>query len=389
MRIAIVIPHMFMHRDVIDSVIFAPGRLGADLASGLISLGHEVTLFSPGYDLVGAKNVHPDLSLFEEELKQRGDTYPDLLKKHPLIFISMARHVQAELIAEAYSRANAGDFDIVHVYTNEEETALVFAKFCQKPLVFTHHEPFNFLTKYRSSFPKYKHLPWISISQSQQKGMPSDTNFVGTIYHGIDTNRFKSHDIKENYFAYFGRIIEPKGVHLAIAAAKKAGVSLKIAGKHYAGFGKDTYWEEIIEPQIDGVQVEYIGFIDNDKEKEQFLGNARALLVPSLWEEPFGMVMIEALGCGTPVIGLASGSIPEIIDQGVTGYVIPYKKFLDNENKERINEEEVVDAIVEAMTNLNIPANICRNNFEQRFTLERMCKDHEQLYNRLLQGKES
>lgn len=381
MRLAILIPHMFMHDEVIDNVIFAPGRLGVDLANGLAKLGHEVTLFTPGYTLDGVRNIHPDLTLFEEELKVRGDTYTELLKKHPLIFITLARQVQAELISSCFAQANAGNFDLVHVYTNEEELALIFAQFCRVPVLFTHHEPFNFLTRYRSIFPKYKDKNWVSISLSQQKSMPSDTNFVGNIYHGIESNRFDANLTSiHDYFAYFGRIIEPKGVHIAIAAAKSAGVSLKIAGKHYTGFGNDRYWTDVIEPQIDGKQIQYLGFLSDDTQKQKFLGEAKALLVPSTWEEPFGMVMIEALACGTPIIALESGAIPEIINDGETGFLVP--RFENSES--RLDEVKIIEFFTQKMRVINtISRTKCREVFELRFTLGRMCREHELLYNAL------
>lgn len=431
MKIALVLPHMFMHNDILNNVIFSPGHLGISLAKGLKNLGHEVTFFSPGYTVEGVENINADLTNFEEELRLREDSYVDLLKKHPLIFISLARQAQSEIISHAYSMANKEHFDIVHVYTNEEELALAFANLCRIPVVFTHHEPFNYLAKYRNSFPKYKDLNWISISYSQRKSMPKDTNFVGNVYHGLDKDRFELNlKPQGNYLAYYGRIVEPKGVHLAIAAAKKSGIKLKIAGKHYSGFGKDKYWAEVIEPQIDGKQVEYVGFLDNDKERQEFLGNAKALLVPSTWEEPFGMVMIEALACGTPIIGLESGAIPEVIENGKTGLTIsnlqlsinneiPNFKFqissekagvwktpplkggrgdvgsedevgeatrnstLDTRNSKLLtpNLDELIDNLCVAINQIDkINRRTCREEFEKRFTLERMCGGYEEIY---------
>lgn len=366
LRIGLVVPHIFMHRDILSQVIFSPGKLALDLAAGLQKSGADVTLFSPGPVNTPAKNSTADLSLFERELAGRGDTYLDLLKKHPFTFVTLARQVQAEMIAKAYATANAGELDIIHIYTNEEETALPFAALCHVPVVFTHHDPFNFLVKYKDNFPKYKNLNWISLSLAQRRGMPPDTNWVGNIYHGLPAEQFAPlQHPSDNYVAYFGRIIQPKGVHLAIRAAKKAGVKLKIAGKHYAG-KKDTYWQEVIAPQIDGNQVEYVGFIKDAAAKQDFLGNARALLVPSLFDEPFGMVMTEALACGTPIIGLNSGAIPEIVTPK-TGFVVQ-------------NADEMAAAIgsVDA-----ISRTACRAEFEARFTLARMCKEHLDLYKRM------
>ncbi len=373
MKIAIVVPHIFMNQEILPDVIFSPGYLALDLAEGLQKLGHVVTLFTPGKVNTSVKNISADLSLFEKELEFRKDSYIELLKKHPLVFINMARQVQSEIIKDAFQRANNNEFDIVHVYTNEEELALVFADFCKKPLVFTHHEPFNFSAKYRSIMPKYKHLNWISISSSQRKSMPTGTNFLRTIYHGMDVNKFVPlKNPSKDYFAYFGRIIEPKGVHLAIDAAIKAGVELRIAGKHYSDYAKDKYWSEKIEPFVDGKQIKYVGYLKENSEKQEFLGNAKALIVPSTWEEPFGMVMIEALACGTPVIGIKAGAIPEVIDEGKTGLLVE-------------NDIDAVDTLVKAIKNIvSINRESCRKVFEQRFSIERMCKEHLEVYKSLV-----
>ncbi len=130
MKIALVLPHMFMTTGIFEDSIFAPGYLAVDLAKELKKLGVDVTFFSPGYSIDGVKNINADLSLFEEELKLRRYGYIELLKKHPAVFMTLARQVQAELVAKAYSMANQNQFDLVHVYANEEELGLVMQHFC-------------------------------------------------------------------------------------------------------------------------------------------------------------------------------------------------------------------------------------------------------------------
>lgn len=387
LRVGLVIPHIFMHREILPSVIFSPAKLALTLAQSLQDLGAEVTVFSPGPVEVSCANITADLSLFEQELAGRGDTYVDLLKKHPFTFVTLARQVQSELIARAYAMANAGDLDVVHIYTNEEDTALPFAKLCQKPVVFTHHDPFNFLVKYKNVFPKYKQLNWISMSIAQRRGMPEDTTWVGNIYHGLSEPALRPIEAPANdYVAYLGRIIEPKGVHLAIAAVQEYNqlhpetpLKLKIAGKHYAGHAKDSYWHEQIEPYIDDKIIKYAGFVNSPEDKREFLGNARALIVPSLFEEPFGMVSIEALACGTPVIGLDSGALPEVIKEGSTGFVVP-KIYTDGD----IDNRKTATALAAALAKINsIDRAACRQDYENRFTAERMCADHYKIYESL------
>lgn len=370
-----------MHREILPHVIFSPGTLDLELCEGLRLLGADVTLFTPGPVESGVTNITTDLSYFEQELAGRGDTYLDLLKKHPFTFITLARQVQSELIAKAYRMANAGELDVVHIYTNEEDIALPFADLCRKPVVFTHHDPFNFLVKYKNVFPKYKQLNWLSMSLAQRTGMPEDTNWAGNIYHGLGSDIYHALATPNgSYVAYLGRIIETKGTHLAIDAVRAYNDShtdsplvLKIAGKHYSG-KKDAYWQEVVEPRIDNTSVMYEGFIGSAAAKQEFLANARAIIVPSLFEEPFGMVMIEALACGTPVIGLDSGAIPEVVRDGETGYVV----------RKSADESETVRRLAEALGKIDaIERTACRRDFEERFTLERMCKEHLDVYEHL------
>lgn len=389
LRIGIVVPHIFMHREIIPHVIFSPAKLALSLSEGLEALGASVNLFTPGPIDTKVRNITADLSYFEHELSIRGDSYTELLKKHPFTFITLARQVQAELIAKAFVMANDDKLDLVHIYTNEEDLALPFAKLCTKPVVFTHHDPFNFMVKYKNVFPKYADLNWISMSYAQRQGMPAETNWVGNVYHGIDDARLAPLDNPaNNYVAYLGRIIQPKGLHLAIQAVQQYNktsdtpVTLKIAGKHYAGHKKDSYWHEQIEPHLEDLYIEYVGFVGPD-ERQAFLGNASALLVPSLFEEPFGLVTVEALACGTPAIGLNSGALPEVIEDGRTGILV-YKKFLPDGS---IDDDATAQGIIDALNHISsIDRHTCRMAFEASFTAGRMCEEHFAIYERLIQS---
>lgn len=379
-----------MHRDILPHVIYSPGHLALDLSNGLTEEGIETILYTPGPVDTTASNINADLSLFELELSRRGesgDTYIDLLRKHPFTFVTLARQVQSEIIARAYNDANSGTIDIVHIYSNEEELAMPFSALCNRPVIFSHHDPFNFLVKYKSIMPKYKYLNWVSISYAQRKGMPLDTNWVGNIYHGLSTAAYTPASKPDSdYFAYLGRIIEPKGVHLAINAVNQYNsgssdpIGLKIAGKHYSDHGKDTYWKKHILPMIDD-KISFVGHISESSEKQNFLANAKALLVPSIFEEPFGMVAIEALACGTPVIALNSGALPEIINRKDVG-IIAAKEF---DNNGSIDEVLTTGNIVDAMKQVDsIDRQLCRSYFEQRFSLETMVNAYHALYERVL-----
>ena len=379
-RVALVVPHIFLHDDILPNVIFSPGTLAVELANGLGDYGIDVTLFTPGPMTTTVPNVNADMSYFDAELAGRDDTYIELLKKHPFTFVSLARQVQSELIARAYAAANNDEYDLVHIYTNEEDTALPFAKLCKKPVVFTHHDPFNFLVRYKSVFPKYPDLNWLSISLSQRGSMPKNTNWIGNIYHGLNKVDFKPYtdNSDRNYIAFLGRIIEPKGLHLAIEAVNKYNKTatkpliLKIAGKHYSDDNKDTYWQEKILPKL-GKNIEFVGFIKDLDKKNEFLGQAKALIIPSIFDEPFGMVMIEALASGTPIIGLNSGAIPEIINDR-NGILVEKSE----------SDDTTINGLVKAIGKINdIKRTDCRDDFEARFTLDRMCAGHAEIYKNL------
>lgn len=382
MKIGLLVPHIFMQDDLLPDVIFAPAQLAINLADNLKALGHDVTLFSPGPVLTKAKNINADLSLFETELAIRGDSYLSLLKKHSFTFVTLARQVQIELIAKAIKMANDGKFDVLHFYTNEEELALPLAVLCQKPAVFTHHDPFNFLVRYKSIFPKYKKLNWVSLSYAQRRGMPAGTNWLANIYNGLEEELLKPNYLPNGgYVAYLGRIISSKGVHLAIMAVQHYNqtyenkIKLKIAGKHYAGHTKDNYWTTKVLPFLSDPNIEYVGYIKDSEEKQEFLGNARALFVPSTFEEPFGMVMIEALACGTPIIGLNSGAIPEILKLTKSGIVVD----------KLLNESDTVSGLSEAIEKISdIDRRTCRREFEKHFTARKMAIAHQDCYKKLI-----
>jgi glycosyltransferase involved in cell wall biosynthesis len=382
MRIGLVVPHIFMQDKILPHVIFSPGKLAIDLAENLQNLKQEVALFTPGPVTTSANNQTADLGLFQKELDIRGDQYMDLLKKHPFTFVTLARQVQSEIIAQAYEKANNGELDIVHIYMNEEDIALPFAGLCAKPVVFTHHDPYNFLVKYKSVFPKYPNRNWISLSFAQRAGMPTSTNWVGNVYHGLPENEYKpNYNKPKNYIVYLGRIIESKGVHLAIKAVQKYNesaaekITLKIAGKHYSGNKKDTYWQEKILPHLNDPHIEYVGFLKTTAERQKFMESARALIMPSVFEEPFGMVMIESLACGTSIIGLDSGAIPEIINKN-NGILV-----------NKANAEKTVADLANAINEVSmINRHNCRKDFEQKYTSTRMAQDYLNIYQKIAKG---
>jgi glycosyltransferase involved in cell wall biosynthesis len=216
------------------------------------------------------------------------------------------------------------------------------------------------LKPFYAAFPD---IPLVSISNSQRRPLPRHINWVGNVPHGLprDLLPFNA-DSKGNYLAFLGRISPEKRPDRAIDIALRAGMPLKIAAK--IDKVDRAYWTEAIAPKIAAhASVEFVGEI-NERQKADFLGNASALLFPIDWPEPFGLVMIEAMACGTPVIAFRSGSAPEVIDDGVTGFVVD-------------SIDQAVEAVSQAKA-LNRAG--VRTTFERRFTVERMARDYLAIY---------
>jgi glycosyltransferase involved in cell wall biosynthesis len=211
---------------------------------------------------------------------------------------------------------------------------------------------------------RFPDAPFVSISDNQRAPL-SEANWIGTIYHGLPADLFRPSFKPGAYLAFLGRLTAEKGPEAAIRIAQAANMPLRIAAK--VPRGERKYFKEQLEPQIDGEQVQLTGEV-NDETKRQFLADAAALLFPIDWPEPFGLVMIEAMACGTPVIAFRSGSVPEVIDDGITGFVVP-------------GEAEAVAAIGRLS---ELDRREVRMQFEKRFTAKRMAQDYLRRYEALV-----
>jgi len=218
---------------------------------------------------------------------------------------------------------------------------------------------------------EYRDVPLVSISDSQRAPVPS-AGWQGTVYHGLPQTLFQPGDAAGGYLAFLGRMSPEKGVDHAIAIARLAGVPLTIAAKIYPE--ERAYFDATIAPLLDASKglVRFIGEIGG-RDKEAFLGHARALLFPIEWAEPFGLVMIESLACGTPVIAWRKGSVPEIIDDGATGFIV-----------------ESVEEAVRAVRSLDaIDRTTCRRAFERRFDADRMASEYTKVYQQVIERPRS
>jgi glycosyltransferase involved in cell wall biosynthesis len=320
-------------------------RIVSYLTEELINQGHEVTLFASGDSLTKGRLIAP--------CKRSLRLDPDC--EMPLVY-----HVlQLDQVFQ-----NAASFDIIHFHI--DYLHFPFSSRIGKPHVTTLHGRLD-LPDLVPLYEEFNDVPAVSISNSQRSPLPS-VNWQGTVYHGIPLNLYQPTRNQGTYLAFIGRISPEKRVDRAIEIAKRANMRLKIAAKVDA---VDKYYMETkIRPLLDHPLVEFIGEI-SEKEKSEFLGNAYALLFPIDWVEPFGLVMIEAMACGTPTIAFRQGSVPEIIEHGVTGFVV-----------------ENIDESLEALEKIQKFDRVrCRQVFEEHFSANRMAVDYLKTYERLIDAK--
>jgi len=272
-------------------------RVVAHLTDALVDLGHEVTLFASA-----EARTKADLVVVRDQAIRLD---PAQLKS------DLAAHMA--MLAEVRRRAD--EFDVIHFHTDMIHFPL-FEDMAEKTLT-TLHGRLD-LKDLPGVYRRWPQFPLVSISDSQRLPLPF-ANWAGTVLHGMCAEIYEYHPKSEGYLAFLGRISPEKGPERAIAIAKRLGRRLKIAAKVDAA--DREYFHAVVEPLLDHPLVEFVGEI-GDAEKSAFLGGADALLFPIAWPEPFGLVMIEAMACGTPVVAFACGSTPEIIEDGATGFLV-------------------------------------------------------------------
>ena len=341
MKIAQIAP---LYESVPPQLYGGTERVVSTLTEGLAQKGHEVTLFASNDSKTSAKLV--PICPKGLRLSKVNDPHAD-----HLLQLSMV-----------YDRAD--DFDLIHSHV--DYFTFPFAAKSATPTVTTLHGRLD-MPEIQGIHRYYQSQPLISISRSQRTPL-SFANWVGTVYHGLLLERYRFHPEPGEYLAFLGRISPEKGPDIAIQIARKTGIPLKIAAK-VAEQDKD-YFEKVIKPMIDAPLIEFIGEI-NDREKNVFLGEAMALLFPIDWPEPFGLVMIESLACGTPVITRPRGSAAELMVQGVTGFI-----------------HSEIEQLIEGVGAISrISRKTCRKYVETHFSAARMVREYEQAYEKVLAGR--
>jgi len=340
MRIAQVAPLM---ESVPPRLYGGTERIVSYLTEELVQLGHDVTLFASADSITAAELVGCAPTALRLEPKVR-DPIP--------YYMLMLDRV----------RAQAGRFDIIHFHIDQFQFP-IFRPMAGRTVTTLHGR--QDLPDLKPLYLGFSDMPLVSVSDAQREPV-KNADFAKTVLHGIPTNlhRFIAQP-RGGYVAFLGRIAAEKRPDRAIAIARALGIPLKIAAK--VDRVDEAYFRETVAPLLDGPGVEFIGEI-NERQKSEFLGEALALLFPIDWPEPFGLVMIEAMACGTPVLAFRAGSVPEIVDQGVTGMIV----------------DSVEEAVAMIPRVLALDRSGIRRRFEERFSATRMAQDYVSVYDTLL-----
>ena len=339
MRIAQVAP---LYESVPPKYYGGTERVVSYLTEELEQEGHEVTLFASGDSETNARLVAACRRSLRLDKRYQGQ---------------MAHHFV--MLERVFQRA--GEFHIIHFHVDYLHFPLSRRK------AVTHVTTLHGRLDIPDLVPLYQEfceMPVISISNGQREPLPW-ANWQATVYHGLPADIYRFHPEPGSYLAFLGRISPEKRVDRAIEIAKQVGMPLKIAAK--IDRVDQGYFESEIAPLLSNSLVEFVGEIDDD-EKDEFLGNAYALLFPIDWPEPFGLVMIEAMACGTPVIAYRGGAVPELVEPGQTGFIV----------------EGLEDAVEAVRRVAQLSRKRCREVFEQRFTAARMAHDYVQQFERLI-----
>jgi len=319
-------------------------RVVGYLTEALVRLGHEVTLFASGDSKTDAELI---------------PCSPRALRLDETVVDPIA-HAVVELECVA---AEARRFDIIHWHLDYFHFPM--SRRLKVPNVTTLHGRLD-IPDLQPIYDEFPDMPVVSISNDQRAPLPQ-ARWIETVHHGMPLDELEPRVASGEYLAFLGRISPEKRADRAIEVARRAGLPLRIAAK--VDDIDREYFEREIEPLLEADHVEYVGEI-GPEEKAEFLGHARALLFPIDWAEPFGLVMIESMACGTPVIAYRSGSVPEVIDHGVSGFIV----------------DDIAGA-VEAVGRLDeLDRAAVREAFERRFGVERMARDYVNVYERLIAG---
>lgn len=334
-----------------QDVIYAPLQVTQQIADGLAGRGHKVTVYAPKGSRMKAKVVTNGLVA----LKKNSALRPFMLKHNERTVGSYEQLALSALMLDAA----AGKYDIVHIHPAIR--GIFYAPLVSPvPVVFTLHDPIDNEKKFFFQSVRSSNMHYVSISDAQRKPAPT-LPWAGTVYNGIYPERFPFTAKPGKRFVIIGRLVPDKGIHEAIQAARKAQVPLDIAGKPNWG----PYWERKIKPYLSS-SIRYLGMVPYEK-TPLLLSRSRGLLFPIQWEEPFGLVMTEAMACGTPVIAFPRGSSREVVQHNKTGFIVP-----------------TVAKMAQAIHKIDsLDRNYCAAYAKKRFSVARMIDGYENIFRKL------
>ncbi|MBI2022961.1 glycosyltransferase [Candidatus Giovannonibacteria bacterium] len=374
MKIGLLMPSVYMGRKYKDK-IFAPKELFLHLADGLVTNGHTVFVYAAPDTKTKAHLITGEGALVERDFispKFRGlDRLAKLKNAHTATKIEY----EIDLTVKAFLHAKKVGVQIMHAY--HDFMAHYVNHLSNLPTVYTVHDPRP--RPEHIEHWRFKHFPndnYIFISQSQKQNFRELIHSIGVVYHGLDTGTFSFDKQGGTYLGFIGRYIKEKGVVEAISAATSVGLPLKMVSDD--AYRALAYYQKNVLPRLKkGVVEDETFYGENDRGK--FFRNAFALLFPIQWEEPFGMVMIEAMSCGTPVIAFDRGSVSEVVKNGETGFVVPPKEGVAGIVKAIKRLQGLSPEAYQAMRLA------CRKHVEDNFTITRMVADHERLYKAVIE----
>src|SRR3954466_979382 len=356
LRIAQVAP---LYESVPPKLYGGTERIVSYLTEELVRQGHEVTPFASGDPVTRARLVA---------------ACPRSLRLDPGCVDSLAHHLV--LIEEVFRRAD--EFDVVHFHIDYLHFPVT--RRLPVPHVTTLHGRLD-IPDLVPLHREYRGMPVTSISDAQRAPLPW-LNWQATVHHGLPADLHRGIEEPEAYLAFLGRVSPEKGLARAIEIARRAGLSLRVAAK--VDRADLAYYEETIKPLLDQPQVDFVGEI-GEAEKQRFLGNARAVLFPIDWPEPFGLVMIEAMACGTPVIAFRSGSVPEVLTEGESGFIVSTVEEAVAAGGRLGGGSRPRGAAVGGLEEISRRG--CRAAFERRFTAQRMARDYVRIYRQQIERK--
>lgn len=379
MKISLLLPSIYLGKKY-KKRVFAPRELFLSLADEL-SKKHEVYLYcADGQEVNSRIKVIPgnNLLLIKHYPTTKFKGYDKKMLKIAGRLVTQAEY-EVELTARAFFDARQKKLDIIHSY--HDFYAHYLAKLIDIPVCYTIHDPKP--PKGTLDYLRLKLFPndnYIAISKSQVKDYKGLINFIDIVYHGVKLADFTFYPkvSKNSYLAFLGRYLKVKGVDVALAVSNRLNLPLKLAGS--SNYKKLDYYQKEIKPRLKSGLISEVGYLD-PKRRNEFFKNVKALLFPTRWEEPFGMVVIEAMACGIPVIAYARGAVPELVKDGVHGFLVDKEKGTGG----FISAVKKLYDLSESQY-LKMRQN-CREHVEKYFTSQKMAENYEKVYKKIINGR--